>query len=221
MAELEDMEARVRAALEGSTDGCARCKTCDAQVNAVMAVIEDEAVNRMAEQFVAESRIRALEVRDGKVCLDAYPAREIVAMWIGSARTMIGDAENYIEMDVQLADTGEGYTFHLSRKGKLTPREARKRAEEERDKALAEVERLRASDAVEWGVRFAPGPAGHERRHFAEVPTPDEEGARLAVVNMQDDNPHWDARVIWRTAGRPAGPWNEEVDGGPCSPPAH
>lgn len=142
MAELDDMEARVRAALEGSVDECARCKTCDAQVNAVMAVIEDEAVNRMAEQFVAESRIRALEVRDGKICLDAHPAREIVAMWIGSARTMIGDAVNYIEMDVQLADTGEGYTFHLSRRGKLTPHQARKRAEDERDDARAAVQEI-------------------------------------------------------------------------------
>jgi hypothetical protein len=64
--------------------------------------------------------------------------------------------------------------------------------------------------AVEWGVRFAPGPAGPERRYFTEVTTPDEAEARNAVTGMRDDNPHWEARMVWRTAARPAGEWNED-----------
>lgn len=144
-AMLDSLRARVRAALdEGSGILLRKTSVLDRQADAVMAIIEDEAINRMAEQFVTESRLRALEIRDGKVHLEAMPAREIVAGWIGAARTMIGDAENYIEMDVTLAETGEGYTYHLSRRGKLTPHQARKRAEAERDQALAEVERLRA-----------------------------------------------------------------------------
>lgn len=148
-AMLADMHARVRAALDEGSGVIARSPAIlDQQAEAVMAVVEDEAINRMAEQFVAESRMRALEVRNGTVHLEAFPAREIVAMWIGASRTMIGDAENYIEMDVQLAETGEGYTFHLSRRGKLTPHQARKQAEARAEAAeakLAAIESLRGS----------------------------------------------------------------------------
>jgi hypothetical protein len=143
-AMLLSLRERVRAALEeGSGILLRKSGVLDRQADAVMAVLEGEAIDRMAEQFVAESRMRALEIRDGKVHLDALPAREIVAQWIGAARTMIGDAENYIEMDVTLAGTGEGYTFHLSRRDGLTPHQARKRAEAERDELRAEVDRLR------------------------------------------------------------------------------
>lgn len=65
-------------------------------------------------------------------------------------------------------------------------------------------------EAVEWGVRFAPGPAGRERRDFHEVATPGEAEARDAVAGMQEGNPHWEARVVCREKARPAGPWNEE-----------
>lgn len=56
---------------------------------------------------------------------------------------------------------------------------------------------------VEWGVRFTIGSR-------CEQPCPDEADARAVVSHMQEERPEWDAEVIWRTAERPAGPWNEE-----------
>ena len=35
------LRARIAAALDASIDRCARCKTCDTQVDAVMAVLEE------------------------------------------------------------------------------------------------------------------------------------------------------------------------------------
>jgi hypothetical protein len=80
------------------------------------------------------------------------------------------------------------------------------------DDPLADYAALLLAPVVEWGVRFAPGPAGRERRDFAEVATPGAAEARDAVTGMQDANPHWEARVVWREKARPAGEWNEEAN---------
>lgn len=143
---LAAMHERVRAALDtGSGEIERKTDILDRQAEAVMAVVEDEAISRMADQFVAESRFRSMQVRNGVVEIEAQPAREIVAQWIGASRTLIGDTPNYIEMDVSLADTGEGYTFYLMRRGRLTPHKARQIAEvrtEAAEAKLAEIEAL-------------------------------------------------------------------------------
>jgi hypothetical protein len=46
-------------------------------------------------------------------------------------------------------DRPQRYSFVVQKAGKLTPHEARKRAEVERDEAYAEVERLRAQLEVD------------------------------------------------------------------------
>jgi hypothetical protein len=142
---LDSIHQRVRAALDvKSTIFAPKSRARDRQAEAVMVVLEDAALDQMTEHLLAECRFRAMEIREGKLHLDATPARELTAQWIGAARTMLGDAENYIEMDVTLAETGEGYTFHLSRREKLTPHRARQIAEAERDELRAKLFSLQA-----------------------------------------------------------------------------
>lgn len=108
--------------------------------DAVLAVCDEEATNRMAEQFVAESRFRALQVREGKIELEAGPAREIAAMWLGAVRTLLKGAENYSEIEMEFKPAGgvERYAFTAQRVGKLTPHQARRAAEG----ALAKVRKV-------------------------------------------------------------------------------
>lgn len=117
-----------------------------------------EGVDAMAERLVGDVRIRSMEIRDGRSNLDLEPSRELVAIWVGAARTMLGDAPNYTEtrvdvptdadpkavMEVKLAGEFQRYAFTLQRVGKLTPHEARVRAEGERDEARGEIVRLTA-----------------------------------------------------------------------------
>lgn len=130
---------------------------------AVMAEIEQEAVDRMAAQFVDETRIKSMDFRNG-VHMDIEPAREIVTHWVAAARAMLGDAPNYCEtevdygladppgyeMDVKLAGEVDHYVFRVQRRGKLTPHQARQAAEERAEAAEAEVARLRALFDPRW-----------------------------------------------------------------------
>lgn len=60
---------------------------------------------------------------------------------------------------------------------------------------------------IEWGVRFTIASR-------SEVKVSGEAEARAAVADMLENHADWDARVVWRTAARPAGPWNEEAGDG-------
>jgi hypothetical protein len=111
--------------------------------DAVLAEIDDEAIDRMAKHYVDETHIKALEIRDG-ANLELEPAQDMVALWVAAARTMLGDAENYSEtpvglpsvsMDVKLAGEYESFTLTVQRAGKLTPHQARVKVEQERDDA--------------------------------------------------------------------------------------
>jgi hypothetical protein len=114
--------------------------------DAVLAEIDDEAIDRMAKHYINETHIKALEIRDG-ANLELKPAQDMVALWVAAARTMLGDAENYSEtpvglpssvsMDVKLAGEYEMFTLTVQRAGKLTPHQARIKAERERDDARA------------------------------------------------------------------------------------
>lgn len=44
-ADVQALRARIKRALDGSIDRCARCKVCDEQVDAVMSVFEVEEVS--------------------------------------------------------------------------------------------------------------------------------------------------------------------------------
>jgi hypothetical protein len=72
----------------------------------------------------------------------------MAAMYVAMAKTMLGDAENYsetpLEFHVKIAEEVERYILTVQRTGpgKLTPHEARRRAEAERDTALARIAEL-------------------------------------------------------------------------------
>lgn len=130
----------------------------DAATEAVLAVISEAALDRMADQLMEETKLKALDFRNG-VHMDIEPARELAAIWVAAARTMLGDAENYsvtkVEFDVGLAVDRENpkpkemYTLVVQRAGGLTPHEARQRAEAERDQALVDLETAKGwRDAV-------------------------------------------------------------------------
>lgn len=116
----------------------------------------EKAANAVADQ----ATLKGLSVEDGAAVLELGPPRELVIAWVDAARKMLGDAENYSEtridfpaasMDVKAAGEWERYVFTVQRAGKLTPHEARKRAETERDELRAAV------DAVQEVIDSWPG----------------------------------------------------------------
>jgi hypothetical protein len=115
--------------------------------DAVLAVLDEEALNRLAQQYVEQSRLRSLGAKDGKAALDVIPAQEAIAGWCLAARGMLDGhgAENYTETSMEFPDRprGERYVFILQRVGKLTPHEARRKAEAEADRLREENARLR------------------------------------------------------------------------------
>jgi len=134
--------------------------------DAVLTEVDDEAIDRMAQHYIDETHIKALEIRDG-ANLELQPAQDVVALWVAAARTMLGDAENYSEtpvglpasvsMDVKLAGEVEMFTLTVQRAGKLTPHQARVNAERERDDARALAKALfdRMRDFIgDWDEAF-------------------------------------------------------------------
>ena len=140
---------------------------------AVMAEIEQEAIDRMAATFVDETRIKSMDFRNG-ASMDVQPAREIVAAWVAAARAMLGDAPNYseteidfgradppgYEMEVKLAGEVDRYVFRVQRRGRLTPHQARKAAEDRAEVAEARLARIAAHVRERLN---APGRAGMSR----------------------------------------------------------
>lgn len=125
----------------------------DRLVEAALGVFDDAAVERMAQHYVDDTHIRAMEFRDGAE-LDLVPAQDMVAVWVATARTMLGDAENYseiradfptekFELELKLAGELERYVITVQRAGKMTPHEARVKAEAERDELRAKLEALK------------------------------------------------------------------------------
>lgn len=126
----------------------------------------EEARERWIARELEKTGLRSVNFRNG-MSMEIEPAREMVAAWVGAARAMLGDAENYsetpIEMVVKVAEDPERYAFVLQRVGRLTPHEARQQAE-------AEVKRLRAElaarpsrakvlrDVADAAQRFASSP---------------------------------------------------------------
>jgi hypothetical protein len=152
----------------------------------------EEARERWIEKQLAATSIKSMDFRNG-IDMELAPARDMVAAWVGAARTMLGDAENYtetpIEMVVKVAEEPERYAFVLQRVGKLTPHQARQAAEERAEQAEAErdaVYRERARlvahlaslypshightdpTAPDWAVLIVEAPTGQLSWHIAE-----------------------------------------------------
>lgn len=115
--------------------------------NAVRAVLTEAAAKQWIDKQLAETGLKAMDFRNG-MTMEVEPAREMVAHWVGAARAMLGDAPNYtltpIEMEVKVGESPERYVFVLQRVGKLTPHQARQRAEQRVDRILAECDAIEA-----------------------------------------------------------------------------
>ncbi|MEU1824222.1 hypothetical protein ABZ502_17565 [Streptomyces abikoensis] len=117
----------------------------------VETILEDAVAKQWIEQQLAQTGLRAADFRNG-AHMELEPAREMLAAFVAAARTMLGDAPNYmetpvefpsakVEMDVKVAESAEMYTLVVQRhaSGALTPHQARERAEAQRDEILAIV----------------------------------------------------------------------------------
>lgn len=133
-----DAITAVREALKTSNPKAA------AAADAVLSVVDEECVNRLAAEFIASTKLRSMDFTNGAK-MEMEPAREAAALWVGAARGLLDGAENYseISMEVKAGGDYQRYAFICQKVGKLTPHEARRRAEAERDELRAEVERLR------------------------------------------------------------------------------
>ncbi|MUN41485.1 hypothetical protein [Actinomadura litoris] len=171
--------------------------------------LEAEGVEQMAERFLEESKIRAMDFRNG-MSMDLTPARELAAIWVGVARGMLGDAPNYTEtlfeiptdddpkvsMEVKLAGELERYAFVLQRVGSLTPHQARLQAEADRDRAHNLIRDLLDPDACHLdhhggcqahGYTLAPGercPQSEAKELVADL---DQEAAAGSIASAMDE----------------------------------
>jgi hypothetical protein len=118
---------------------------------------DEEARERWIAKQLAETGLRSMDFRNG-MAMDIEPARDMVAHWVGAARAMLGDAPNYsetpVEMEVKVGESPERFAFILQRVGKLTPHQARQKAERERDEARGQLAAVLAEcDAIETEAR--------------------------------------------------------------------
>jgi hypothetical protein len=166
----------------------------DAQ-QVVEALLEDAVAQRWITEQMAQVGIRAAEYRNGTATMELEPAREMVAMWVGACRGLIGTGPNYsetvltdrvdhlanrgdkVEMGVKVAESPDKYVITVQRDAfdAITPHDARMRAERWAEELSSEV----------WGWIIAVNDgAGYdaddliqimERLGFPPPPDPDEE----------------------------------------------
>jgi hypothetical protein len=142
---LDSFEERLRAAFADVLQSAPQGELLDALAGTALAILDDDACTRYAEQVVDDTHLKTIDFRNG-MAMELEPSRDMVAAWVGAARGMLGDAENYAEtpitMEVKVAESPETFAFTLQRVGKLTPHQARERAE-------ARVEELETELAAE------------------------------------------------------------------------
>lgn len=96
-----------------------------------------ESPEEFSKRMSAETKVHAIEYRHGHLEMEIEPAKEMMEAIVSFARTIIGDAPNYTETKCQWtvspADSAEDYTITVQRiaPGKMTPHEARVKAERE------------------------------------------------------------------------------------------
>lgn len=127
-----------------------------------------------ADELVNQTQMLGFGVERGVATLSLKPPREIVLAWVDAARAMLGDAPNYsetridfptekAEMEVSAAGEYDRFVFTVQRAGKLTPHEARQKAEAERDALQARTAELEASLGY-WKTRLGEAVAERQAR---------------------------------------------------------
>jgi hypothetical protein len=118
---------------------------------------DDEARERGIQQQIDAAMLKSVDFRNG-AAMELIPARETAAAMVAAARGLLGDAENYsettVEWDIGLAGETDRYTIVIQRVGKVTPHQARRRAEAERDHWR---ERYRQEANLRWDNGLPPG----------------------------------------------------------------
>jgi hypothetical protein len=142
---------------------------------AVTAVVDDEALARMADTLLQQTTIRSVDFRNG-MSMELKPARALAANFVGMARAMLSDAPNYSEtvvefppddssvsMELKMARQPERFTLTVQRVGKLTPHQARQAAETRAAEAQSKINKLAHGLAEILGIALDetanPGPA--------------------------------------------------------------
>lgn len=105
---------------------------------------------RLSEAVERQTLLSKMSIDEGALQIDVVPPREVVINQVLAARAMLGDAENYSETPVELPPSvemgigtaGERYVVIVQRPGKLTPHQARRQAEAERDEIRDAVQAL-------------------------------------------------------------------------------
>lgn len=159
----------------------------------VEALLEDAVAQRWITEQMAQVGIRAAEYRNGTATMDLEPAREMVAMWVGACRGLIGAGPNYsetvltdrvdhlanrgdrVEMGVKVAESTDKYIITVQRDafGAMTPHEARVKAEQQRDELVKTVWKWIAD--VNDGAGYDTGDLGWALEKMGFPPPPDEE----------------------------------------------
>lgn len=185
-------------------------------------------LDEAAQALVDQTRMKGMSVQDGAATLELEPAHELVVAWVAAARTMLGDAPNYsetridfptakAEMEVKLAGEYERFVFTLQRAGKVTPHEARKLAESERDEARQELattrEKLHHLDLIMGEVRELAEVDGEATDELV-VHTLQErlsDASKKLLALEHPERPPW-------TPVRPVDPWDPQETDSPVSP---
>jgi hypothetical protein len=123
--------------------------------------LREQAANAAAEALVRQTTLKGMSVEDGATLLELGPPRELVIAYVDAARKLLGDAPNYSEtridfpavsMEFKAAGEFERYILTVQRAGKVTPHDARRKAEAERDwlsAALREMARRSVASRIE------------------------------------------------------------------------
>ncbi len=104
--------------------------TAEELTDAVLSVVDEETVRALCDEHIRNTMIRSMDFRNG-AHLELQPARDMIAYWVGAARTLLDGAENYSETSVEfgIPEDPQRYSFVCQKAGKLTPHEARRKAE--------------------------------------------------------------------------------------------
>jgi len=157
------------------------------------ALLEDAVAQRWITEQMSQISIRALEYRNGEATMDLEPARELVAMWVGACRGLIGTGPNYsetvltdrvdhlanrgdkVEMGVKVAESTDKYIITVQRDafGTLTPHEARMKAEARLEELVRTVWKWIAD--VNDGAGYDTGDLGYALEKLGHPAPPDEE----------------------------------------------
>lgn len=145
-------ECLIEALRQVSPRSARKLSSADAQA-VIESVLQDAVAQRWITEQMSQIGIRSAEYRNGVTQMDLEPARELVALWVGVCRGMIGEGPNYsetvltdrvdhlasagdkIEMGVKVAEAPDKYIITVQRDafGTITPHEGRQRAEKQRD----------------------------------------------------------------------------------------